>query len=107
MTFGSDVVADGSTTGINGTLWPVMNVMLYPECDADGDGIGDRLDRAIDGEDDVRTTPMNTPIIVNMLANDPTAIQYGDHTVTGITQPTNGTGVLNADGTSTYTPNTG
>ncbi len=56
--------------------------------------------------DDMATTPSNTPVTVPVLNND--TDPDGDLlTVTHITQPANGTAVLNADGTVTYTPNPG
>ena len=55
---------------------------------------------------DLERTPFNTPVTVNLLGND--SDPDGDTlTVTSITQPANGTAVLNADGTVTYTPRDG
>ncbi|MDA1013516.1 MAG: Ig-like domain-containing protein [Planctomycetota bacterium] len=56
--------------------------------------------------DDSFFTPPNTAITINVLAND--SDQDGDPlTVTIVTPPTDGTAVVNPDGTITYTPNTG
>jgi hypothetical protein len=54
--------------------------------------------------DDVANTSEDTPVIINVLANDTDA--DGDTlTITGTTNPANGTIVNNGDGTITYTPN--
>ena len=58
-----------------------------------------------DAKADTAATAEDTPVKVSVLANDTDA--DGDTlTVTGVTvDPTNGTCVVNADGTITYTPN--
>ncbi len=54
--------------------------------------------------DDVATTNEDTAVTVTLLGND--SDPDGDTlTVTAVTQGTNGTVVLNLDGTATYTPN--
>ncbi len=57
---------------------------------------------------DVAGTAVNTPVTVNVLAND---IDYDStlvpSSVTITTAPLNGTAVVNANGTITYTPNAG
>ncbi len=56
--------------------------------------------------DDAEQTAYETPVTVTVLAND--SDPDGDATtITNNTQPANGTVVLNADGTFTYTPNSG
>ncbi|WP_052084267.1 Ig-like domain-containing protein [Dokdonia sp. MED134] len=53
--------------------------------------------------DDAETTPEDTPVIIDVLENDgfdPAA----DVAVTDVTDPANGTVVINDDGTVTYTP---
>ncbi len=58
------------------------------------------------GVDDAASTFKNTPVTINVLGNDSDA--DGDAlSVTSLTAPAHGTAVLNADGTITYTPNTG
>ncbi len=61
--------------------------------------------QAVDESCDLDTTIINTPITVDILANDiiPWA---GDTTVTLLTLPANGSAVVNNDNTVTYTPNT-
>ncbi|EAQ98956.2 retention module-containing protein [Congregibacter litoralis] len=57
-----------------------------------------------DAINDTATVEEDTPLTITVLTND--ADPDGDPlTVTAITQPANGTAVLNADGTVTYTPN--
>jgi hypothetical protein len=56
--------------------------------------------------DDNATTDLNTPVTVDVLANDDDP--DGDElTVAGVGEPLNGTAEVNNDGTVTYTPNTG
>ena len=54
--------------------------------------------------DDTATTDEDTAVKVNVLAND-TDTENDTLAVTGVTTPANGTAVLNADKTITYTPN--
>jgi gliding motility-associated-like protein len=66
----------------------------------------DCLIDAIDEACDVDTTIINTPITVDVLAND--ILPYAaDTTVTIAKTPANGTAVVNANNTVTYTPNAG
>jgi hypothetical protein len=56
--------------------------------------------------DDTATTVNGFPVTINVLAND--SDPDGDPlTVTGVTDPPNGTAVNNGDGTVTYTPDCG
>ena len=55
------------------------------------------------GVDDFDTTPMNTPVDIPVLANDPAK----NLTVTEVSTPSNGTATINEDGTVTYLPNEG
>ena len=56
--------------------------------------------------DDTATTVNGFPVIIDVLAND--SDPDGDPlTVTGVTDPPNGTAVNNGDGTVTYTPDCG
>jgi hypothetical protein len=53
--------------------------------------------------DDSVTTPRNTPVTVNVLAND--SDPDGDSvSLVGVSQPSHGTAAANANGTVTYTP---
>ena len=59
--------------------------------------------------DDFRTTPFQTPVVIPVLDND---LAAADHPLTLdsdsiISGPTNGTVVVNQDGTVTYTPDNG
>ncbi len=62
--------------------------------------------RAPDAKDDSATTPRNTPVDVNVVAND-TDPDGDSLTVTDVTAPKNGTATNNGDGTVTYTPAAG
>ena len=64
------------------------------------------VNRAPVAVDDAVTTGVDTPVTVDVLANDSDA--DGDVlTVVNTTVPPNGSAVINPDGTVTYTPNTG
>ena len=54
--------------------------------------------------DDRTTTPIDTPVVVNVLAND---TPNGATAPNVVTNPTNGTTVVNPDGTIEYRPHTG
>ena len=56
------------------------------------------------GADDRTTTPIDTPVVVNVLAND---TPNGATAPNVVTNPTNGTTVVNPDGTIEYRPHTG
>jgi hypothetical protein len=75
-------VSDGELTDTNTTTFTVVPVV-------------DIVDDAVKINED-------TPVIINVLNNDEFE---GDATVTGVTQPSNGSVVLNNDGTVTYVPN--
>jgi len=66
----------------------------------------DCIIQAVDEPCDLDTAIINTPITVDVLANDIIPVA-ADTTVTLITQPVNGVAVVNANNTVTYTPNTG
>ncbi|MDG1290399.1 MAG: Ig-like domain-containing protein [Lentibacter sp.] len=56
--------------------------------------------------DDADTTDVDTPLVITVLGND--SDPEGEAlTVTGTTEPLNGSVAINADGTVTYTPDTG
>ncbi|MFK5957858.1 MAG: tandem-95 repeat protein, partial [Lutibacter sp.] len=70
----------------------------------DGEGIGTIIDSDIDVQDDTATTDEDTEVIISVLLND----TYGSDDVvviTDVTTPSNGTVVINADNTVTYSPN--
>jgi len=56
-----------------------------------------------DAKDDTANTTEETPVTISVLGND--GFSGTNHAVTGISVPTNGSAVINADGTITYTPN--
>lgn len=58
-------------------------------------------------QDDHATTPLNTPVGICVLCNDSDPQGHLISLPTAITNPSNGTIVLNPDGSFTYTPNTG
>jgi hypothetical protein len=64
------------------------------------------IDRAPVAVNDSATTTKGTAVVISVLSND--SDPDGDPlTVTGLTQPANGTLVLNSNGTITYTPKKG
>lgn len=56
------------------------------------------------GSDDTATTQPDTPVAVNVLGNDPAGPSL---TVKSVTQPSNGTDMIGANGMPVYTPNPG
>ncbi|MCF6182094.1 Ig-like domain-containing protein, partial [Lutibacter sp.] len=71
---------------------------------ADASGEGTIIDTDVDVQDDIATTDEDTEVIISVLLND----TYGSDdivAITGVTTPSNGTVVINGDGTVTYTPN--
>lgn len=83
--------------GLCDTAWLYLNVIDAP--------VGGVSSAPI-AQNDNGTAPMNTPITGNVLGND-LDLERGVLTVnlTPLTSPTNGTLVLNTNGTFTYTPN--
>ena len=61
---------------------------------------------APDAVNDASTTDSNTPVMIDVLAND-TDPDGDDLSVSNVTNGANGTVRINADGTVTYTPDTG
>lgn len=55
------------------------------------------------GQDDTSTTPMNTPVVIPVLAND----SGNGLTIVSTTAPAHGTVAITPDGSVTYTPATG
>ncbi len=71
------------------------------EAIVDADAVG--MDCPVIANNDYATTPENSPVTIPVLSND--AIMPGDTvTITSTTQPSNGTDVINPNGTITYTP---
>ena len=58
-----------------------------------------------DAKDDAATTAEDTPVMISVLAND-TDVEGDVLTLSSVTPPANGTVVINAIGTVTYTPTT-
>lgn len=100
---------DGTVTYTPNPNFTGVDTFTYTACDEDGHcdtatvtvDVSDERPQAMD---DVATGPSNTPIILATLGND--TDPNGDTlTVTSVSQPANGSVVLNPDGTVTYTPN--
>ena len=70
---------------------------------ADGDSVPPPSVCAPLALDDSATTAENTPVTIPVLANDQDG-RSPPLTITGVTQPANGSAAANADGTITYTP---
>ncbi len=62
------------------------------------------INRPPSAVDDLTSTPMNTLVVVSVLANDSDADGH-PLTVTAVSAPANGTAVINPDDTVIYTPN--
>ncbi len=85
----------------------------YEVCDASGDCDTATVTIVVGPVDEVPVavndrfeTPINTPVSGNLAAND-SGTGDGPLTFTAVTQPANGTLVLNPDGTFTFTPTPG
>ncbi|HDY85869.1 MAG TPA: DUF4114 domain-containing protein, partial [Methylophaga sp.] len=104
--------ADSDESTSPATINDGLIVLTATVTDGDGDTASDSIDLGTliafedDGPtavaDNTITTNEDTPIVINVLAND--NLGADNATVTNHTQATNGTVVLNDDGTFTYTP---
>jgi hypothetical protein len=123
-----DLAVSGTTTPGHGTVRVSAGAVTYTPDDgftgqdtftyaiSDGRGGTDLAtvsvtvtpppNRPPDAVDDEATTGRDLPVTVDVLGNDTDADQ-DELTVTGAGTPGNGTAVVNADGTITYTPDDG
>jgi subtilisin family serine protease len=93
---------DDSGDGIKEPLLDVRNALVYAPAMVSTGGGGTTNSPPVANDDSASTT-VDTPVTIAVLANDTDA--DGDAlSVTNLTQPANGSAVLNADGTVTYTP---
>ncbi len=107
------VNADGTVTYTPAANWYGTDVFTYQYCDDEGAcdqalvtvEVTDVNDAPV-VQDDVATTPEDTPVIVLVLANDYDIDGTLDvSSVAVLSPPSNGTAVVNPDGSITYTPN--
>ncbi|MBU2982517.1 tandem-95 repeat protein [Lentibacter algarum] len=111
----------GYTDGDASTLVCIDGPVSYIEIEYDNAGTGEQAvmvsdvhfstmdadpNTAPDARDDTDETSEDTAVVVDVLDNDSDP-DGDDLTVTGTTEPANGTAVENGDGTVTYTPNAG
>ena len=102
---------DGTATYTPDPGFSGIDTFAYTVEDPDGNSDSALVSITVDDNrpsaaDDVATTPFNTPITIAVLGND--TDPNGDPLdVVSISQPGNGTAVLNADDTVTYTPANG
>jgi probable HAF family extracellular repeat protein/VCBS repeat-containing protein len=95
---GTDSFAYTVSDGSGGTATASVTVTVNP------------VNHAPDAVPDAGTTALGTPVTIAVLQNDtdidqdPARPTAATHTVTVTTQPRNGTAVVNANGTVTYTP---
>jgi hypothetical protein len=97
---------DGTVTYTPESGFSGIDTFTYTATDGDGQTITQSVTVTVTpvGVDDTATTPTNTPVNVDVLSNDPAGPSL---TVTAVTQPSNGTVVIEDDGTVTYTPDPG
>jgi len=86
---------DSSVAAASGATTLDVGFTLDPQC----------IDFVIFANDDHSQTYPNVPVTIDILNND--VGRVASNTVTITTQPSNGTVVVNPDGTVTYTPNPG
>ncbi|RKE90143.1 hypothetical protein BXY58_0736 [Epilithonimonas arachidiradicis] len=86
---------DSSVAAVSGATTLDAGFTLDPQC----------VDFVIFANDDQSQTYPNIPVTIDILNND--VGRVSPTTVTIVSQPTNGTVVVNPDGTVTYTPNPG
>jgi uncharacterized repeat protein (TIGR01451 family) len=101
-TFASAWGQDANAGNPTSTGTPAMDVgyVMEPKC----------LQQLIVANDEYEVTQPSTPVIIGVSANDNGFLCTVDITsidTTGLLPPSNGTIVLNPDGTITYTPNNG
>lgn len=105
---------DGTITYTSDAGFEGVDTFTYVACDPGGNcdaaevvvTVGPPVNAPPVGGDDEGLTDEDTAVTLNVLAND-TDADGETLTVTGATTPANGTVVVNADGTITYTPNPG
>jgi uncharacterized repeat protein (TIGR01451 family) len=97
---------DGTVTYSPDPGFSGIDTFTYTACDAEGQCVTQSVTVTVTpvGADDTASTPTNTPVTVEVLANDPSGPSLE---VTDVTDGENGTVVIDADGTVTYTPDTG
>ena len=109
------VNADGTVTYTPNANWFGTDTYTYEICDDDGAcdqatvtiTVADVNDPPV-AVDDTDSTPEDTPVTTDVLANDSDVDGTLDTaSLVIITPPANGTVTVNADGTVTYTPNAG
>ena len=107
------VNADGTITYTPNANWFGTDTYTYQVCDDDGAcdqatvtiTVADVNDPPV-AVDDTDSTPEDTPVTTDVLANDSDVDGTLDTaSLVIITPPANGTVTVNADGTITYTPN--
>ena len=102
--------ADGTVLYTPALNFHGVDTFDYEVCDNDGECDTATVDITINpindppvASDDVDTTDEDTPVTVSVLDND-SDVDGDTLTVTNATDPANGSVVINADGTITYTP---
>ncbi|RMB56458.1 tandem-95 repeat protein, partial [Dokdonia sinensis] len=106
ITFGQ-IDGDGEITG------GVNNTNGIPNNAGAGQGLGASQDATNNDaclvlQDDEDDTLVDTPVDIDILANDTLVGVYGtDHETTAVTDPANGTVTIDADGSVIYTPDAG
>ena len=98
--WGQDAFANGLTTPTGGGISMDVGYTLTPRC----------LRQLILANDDRDVTEPATPVKIGILSNDVgflCSLNSASLSTTGLLQPSNGTIVINADHTITYTPNSG
>ncbi|MCV2892112.1 Hint domain-containing protein [Lentibacter sp. XHP0401] len=104
---------DGTVTYTPDTAFTGTDTFDYTVVDGQGNAstatvtvVVEDVNEAPTANNDNNTTDVGTPVVIAVLAND-TDPEGEALTVSGTTEPANGSVVINADGTVTYTPDAG
>ncbi len=100
------VNADGTVTYTPDPGFAGVDTFTYTACDADEHCITQTVTVTVTptGTDDTASTPAGTPVVIDVLANDPAGSSLD---VMAVGDAPHGTVVINPDGTVTYTPDPG
>ncbi|HCT30888.1 MAG TPA: hypothetical protein DIW31_09175, partial [Bacteroidales bacterium] len=101
-----DIIASVNATGNYTNTATVTGDQADPSSDDETSSVSTTPNFIPVATNDITNTNQDTPVTIDVLSND-TGLNDGPVVVTITVNPTNGTYVVNADNTITYTPNSG